>query len=57
MATDEECMGHARESVRLAGLTDDQEIRDQLFALARDWMAAAMHDRDVLIFPPSNSRA
>ena len=35
MATDEECMGHARESVRLAGLTDDQEIRDQLFALTR----------------------
>jgi hypothetical protein len=43
--------------MRAACWTDNQEIRDQLFALARDWMAAAMHDRDVLIFPPSSSRA
>jgi hypothetical protein len=57
MATDEECVGYARECVRLAGLTDEPEIRDQLFALAREWMAAAMHDSDVLVFPPSSSRA
>src|SRR5215831_6799746 len=37
----EKCMAHARECVRLAGLTDDQEIRDQLIALAHDWIVAA----------------
>ena len=57
MATDKESMAYARECVRLAGLTDEPEIRDQLFALAREWMAAAMHDRDVLIYSPSISRA
>ena len=57
MATDEECMAYARECVRLAGLTDEPEIRDQLFALAREWMAAAMQERDVLIFSPSISGA
>jgi hypothetical protein len=57
MASDEDCVSCARECVRLAELTDEQEVREQLFALARDWMAAAMHDRDVLNFPPSSSRA
>ena len=57
MATDQECAAYARECVRLAELTDEPEIRDQLFALAREWMAAAMQERDVLIFPPSISRA
>ena len=44
MATDEECMPYARECVRPAGLTDEPEIRDQLFALAREWIAAAMRE-------------
>ena len=44
MATDEECMPYAREGVRPAGLTDEPEIRDQLFALAREWIAAAMQE-------------
>jgi hypothetical protein len=56
MATDEECMAYAREYVRLAGLTDELEIRDQLFALTREWMAAAMQERDVPIFPPHLAR-
>ena len=56
MATDQECVGYAREYVRLAGLTDEPEIHDQLFGLAREWMAAAMHDRDVLIFPHQQSK-
>ena len=43
MATDQECVAYARECVRLAELTDEPEIRDQLFALAREWTAAAMH--------------
>jgi|SRR5215469_12994287 phosphopantothenoylcysteine synthetase/decarboxylase len=59
----EKCMAHARECVRLAGLTDDQEIRDQLIALAHDWIVAARKeegegegeedddDNKVLVFP------
>jgi len=56
----EKCMAHARECVRLAGLTDDQEVRDQLIALARDWIVAARKeeqevedddDSKVLVFP------
>jgi hypothetical protein len=39
MATDQECVGYA--------------LRDQLFTLAREWIAAAMHERDLLIFPSS----
>jgi hypothetical protein len=27
----------------LAGLTDDQQIRDQLLSMAREWMVTAMH--------------
>jgi hypothetical protein len=46
MATDKESMAYARECVRLAGLTDEPEIRDQLFALAREWMAAAIPRRE-----------
>ena len=42
MATDQECVAYARECVRLA---------------AREWTAAAMHERDVLIFPSSTRRA
>jgi hypothetical protein len=53
MAADQNGVDYARECMRLAGLTDEPEIRDQLFALAREWMAAAMHERDVLIFPSS----
>jgi hypothetical protein len=44
MATDKECEGYAHECVRLAGLTDDHEIREQLFQMAREWMAQAMHE-------------
>ena len=45
MVTDEECVDYARECVRLASLTADQEIRDQLLNMAREWMATAMHER------------
>jgi hypothetical protein len=45
MVTDEEYVDYARECVRLAGLTADQAIRDQLLNMARKWMAAAMHER------------
>lgn len=45
MATDQECVDYARECVRLAELTKDSELRDHLLHLAREWMAAAMHEK------------
>jgi len=49
--------------VRLAGLTDDQEVRDQLIALARDWIVAARKEEEeddddskVLVFPSAVER-
>jgi hypothetical protein len=41
MVFDEECMCCAREYVRLAGLTDNLKVRDQLIDFARGWMATA----------------
>jgi hypothetical protein len=41
MATGQQCMDYAHECMRLAGLTDEPEIRDQLFALARETSARA----------------
>ena len=40
---DDECVDYARECVRLAGLTDNPELREQLLNMAREWMATAMH--------------
>jgi phosphopantothenoylcysteine synthetase/decarboxylase len=65
MTVDEKCMAHARECVWLAGLTDDQEVRDQLIALARDWIVAARKedeeeeddDSKVLVFPSAVERS
>jgi hypothetical protein len=47
---------HAHECVRLAGLTDDPEVRDQLLELALQWMGDALHasDSEVLIFPSAS---
>jgi hypothetical protein len=42
--TENECVGYARECVRLAGLTEDPVLRDQLLDIAGSWMAAAMHE-------------
>jgi hypothetical protein len=39
------CMSHADQCVRLAGLTDDLIVRDQLLDLAQDWMLAARRAR------------
>jgi hypothetical protein len=41
MPNDRECIDYACECIRLAGLTDDAEIRDRLMAMARAWMAMA----------------
>jgi hypothetical protein len=41
MAADEDdCVSYACECVRLAGLTDDDVIREELLKLARHWIAA-----------------
>jgi uncharacterized protein (DUF305 family) len=37
-------MRHADECVRLAGLTDDLSVRNQLLELAQDWIAAAQRE-------------
>jgi phosphopantothenoylcysteine synthetase/decarboxylase len=66
---DKKSMAHARECVRLAGLTDDQEVRDQLIDLASDWIVAARrkkkkkkeeednNDSNVLVFPSAVERS
>ena len=41
---DDDCIGYARECVRLAGLTQDPQLQEQLLNLAREWMATAMHE-------------
>ncbi len=48
MVTDKECEDYARECVRLAGLTKDPQLRDQLLNLARAWMVVAMHENEML---------
>ncbi len=45
MASDTEYMRRANECVRLAGLTDDLTVRDQLLQLAQDWIFAAQRER------------
>jgi hypothetical protein len=43
MATDEECVGYARECVRLAGLATDQELRSNFFRWrATGWQKPCM---------------
>jgi hypothetical protein len=43
-ASDKNCDGYARECVRLANLTSDPNIRDQLMQMAREWMAVVMYE-------------
>jgi hypothetical protein len=45
MASSKECMSHARECVRLARLTDNRTVRDQLLDIAQRWTAAAQSER------------
>ena len=45
MASEKECTSHAAECVRLAGLTDDLTVRDQLLDLVQEWMLAAQQGR------------
>jgi hypothetical protein len=45
MATDNESADYARECVRLAGLTQDPQIRDQLLSMAGEWMTSERHEQ------------
>jgi hypothetical protein len=36
------CESYARECVRLAGLTEDPQLREALMQMAREWMAVVM---------------
>ena len=44
MISDKDMEDYARECVRLAHVTSDPQIREQLFEMAREWMAAAMRE-------------
>jgi hypothetical protein len=44
MNTDKKCVDYARDCVRLAQLTEDQLIREELMKMAREWMAEAIHE-------------
>jgi len=60
MASEKKCMDHASECVRLAGLTDDIAVRDQLVELAKGWISAAQQEQGVAqvitLYPPQPSR-
>ena len=38
------CHDSARECIRLARMSDDPELRYELFEMARQWMALAMEE-------------
>ena len=44
MTTDNECVGYARECVRLADLAANADLREKLLQMAREQMATAMHE-------------
>jgi hypothetical protein len=41
----EEFEGYARECLRIAGLVRDDEIKERLIVMAREWMNAAIEAR------------
>jgi hypothetical protein len=45
--TDIDCVNYARDCVRLAGMASDPELQERLLQIAREWMAAAMHENKV----------
>jgi hypothetical protein len=47
MAIDKECIGYARDCERLAGLTNDRELRERLLQMAREWMAMSIRQKRV----------
>ena len=59
--SDEQYVEYARDCERLARLSSDPHIREQLLQMAREWMAAAMHEPppppapDAPVLPPQKS--
>jgi len=53
MVSDKEMEEYARECVRLAQLADDQQVRERLLQMAREWMAVAMHENGTPKSKPS----
>ena len=45
--SDKDMEDYARDCVRLAQLAHDPKVREQLMQMAREWMAAAMHEGKV----------
>ena len=45
-ASDSICHDCARECARLGRMTDDPELRHELFEIARRWMALAMEEEN-----------
>jgi hypothetical protein len=54
MATDNEYVSYARDCVRLAGLTNDPELRERLLDMARAWMAEAEEVPETNPLKPAN---
>jgi hypothetical protein len=44
MISDKKTEDYARDCVRLAQVVNDPVIRERLLQMAREWMAAVMHD-------------
>jgi hypothetical protein len=51
------CEVSARECVHLARLTDDPDLRNELFKMARDWMAVAMQEQQEQADEPTTEAA
>jgi hypothetical protein len=45
--SDKDMEGYARDCVRLAQLSRDPKVREQLLQMAREWMAEAMHESEL----------
>jgi hypothetical protein len=43
-ASDKDCEDYARDCVRLAWQTNDEAIRTELLAMAREWMESALRE-------------
>ena len=54
MAIDKECVGYARDCERLAGLTNDRELRERLLQMAREWMAMSIRHKHASRLKPVN---
>jgi hypothetical protein len=45
MSAEKEYIGHARDFLKLARMTTNEELRDQIVQMACEWLVEAMHAR------------